>query len=93
MILLSPDPDAITAGAVGALLGALVFFWIPPVGAAMGALARVAARRGSRGALPPRLAPVSLRSPMMVSRDWSSLEDMLCGCLEVLGVVEMMNLR
>ena len=75
MILLSPDIGALTAGAVGAFLGALVFLAMPPAGAAMAAFAAVAARRRGRPAFTPRLGPP--RSPMMVSRDWSSLADIV----------------
>jgi len=45
MILLSPDVIALTAGAVRAGLGALVFFLTPPVGALSALLAFTAARR------------------------------------------------
>lgn len=75
MILLSPDVIALTAGAVRAGLGALVFFLTPPVGALSALLAFTAARRvvPRRG----RLGMVDLLSAMIVSSDWSSLFDMV----------------
>jgi len=57
---------------------ALVFFFTPPTGAAMAALAFWAAvRRELRCWRPPRRPEVSPPSFMIWSRDWSSFPDML----------------
>lgn len=78
MILLSPDVGAVSVVAVD-FGAAFVFFCTPPVGAAMAALAFVAARRDERGLekRPPRRPPDGLVSFIMSSRDWSSFPDML----------------
>ena len=84
MILLSPVALLVSAdAAVGALVSVL-FFWTPPVGALMAALALDLAVRGTRGRRPRPVAglPVSF---MIWSRDWSSFPDMVTVVLESAG--------
>ena len=91
MILLSPVALAVSADArVGSLVSVL-FFWTPPVGALMAALALDLAVRGTRGRRPRPVVGLP-PSVMIWSRDWSSFPDMVsefCGLLERAGVIVM----